>query len=69
VQPLREILDAATSPLLVTYRSCLDDPRLASMQQKIEDVIHPNTHFSRKTLDMRTQKCFAVKSGLNGKRF
>eukprot|EP00048_Salpingoeca_helianthica_P008174 m.119619 g.119619 ORF g.119619 m.119619 type:complete len:869 (+) comp14532_c0_seq3:2474-5080(+) len=66
VQPLSEILDNATSPLLTTYRSCLDDPRLESMRRKIDDVVHPDSHFSRKTLDMRTQKCFAVKSGLNG---
>ena len=67
MEPLASTLDLSTAPLLVAYRQCMADHRLDSMRQKIDAVINPDTHFSKKSLDMRTQKCFAVKTGLNGK--
>lgn len=66
LQPLEEILAHANSPLLKVYRACLSDPRLGQMRAKLDEYIQPETHYSKKILDMRTQKCFAVKTGMNG---
>ncbi|KAK2164157.1 hypothetical protein LSH36_68g11029 [Paralvinella palmiformis] len=44
-----------------TYVKSLDDPRFKKLQDKIEEVIHDDARIQKGTLNMRTQKCFAVK--------
>ena len=39
----------------------LNDPRFASIMEKIQTVIHDDTRYQKGALNMRTQKCFAVK--------
>ena len=39
----------------------LGDPRFKLMIDKIGEVIHDDTRYQKGTLNMRTQKCFAVK--------
>lgn len=36
------------------------------MTAKIQSVLHEDTHYQKSALDMRTQRCFAIRSGLNG---
>ena len=44
----------------------MDDPGFNAILDKIYAVIHDDTHFQKGTLNMRTQKCFAVKPQING---
>ena len=44
----------------------LDDPRFGLVMEKINGVIHSDTHYQKGALNMRTQKCFAVKPNING---
>ena len=39
----------------------LNDSRFATIMEKIQTVIHDDTRYQKGTLNMRTQKCFAVK--------
>ena len=39
----------------------LGDPRFKMIIKKIGEVIHDDTRYQKGTLNMRTQKCFAVK--------
>ncbi|KAK3612393.1 hypothetical protein CHS0354_031987 [Potamilus streckersoni] len=66
VPPLREALRDCENPLLKAYYKSLDDPRFETIMSKINIVIHEDTHYQTGALNMRTQKCFAVKPGLNG---
>lgn len=44
----------------------LEDGRFTAMLQKICSVIHDDTHYDKGALNMRTQRCFAIRSGMNG---
>ena len=44
----------------------LGDPRFKVIIEKIQEVIHDDTRYQKGTLNMRTQKCFAVKVCLYG---
>ena len=39
----------------------LNDSRFATIMERIQNVIHDDTRYQKGTLNMRTQKCFAVK--------
>ncbi|KAI8513855.1 MutS protein msh4 [Branchiostoma belcheri] len=41
----------------------LADPRFGLIMEKIQTVIHDDTRYQRGSLNMRTQKCFAVRDG------
>ena len=41
----------------------LQDPRFPDMIVKIQEIIHEDTHYQKGALNMRAQKCFAVKVG------
>lgn len=45
----------------------LDDPRFGIILSKINDVVHDDTHYQKGALNIRTQKCFCIKSGISGK--
>ena len=44
----------------------LGDVRFETMLSRIREVIHDDTHYQKGTLNMRAQKCFAVKVGTGG---
>ena len=44
----------------------LDDPRFGIILSKINSVVHDDTHYQKGALNIRTQKCFCIKSGING---
>ncbi|KAJ8319978.1 hypothetical protein KUTeg_001565 [Tegillarca granosa] len=66
IEPLREALrdflklHQNEHQMLVPDLS-LDDPRYNLMMTKISSVIHDDTRYQKGTLNMRTQKCFAVR--------
>ncbi|XP_060559607.1 mutS protein homolog 4-like [Ruditapes philippinarum] len=66
VTPLREALGDCENPLLMASYKVLEDPRFVIMLDKINCVIHEDTKYQKGTLNMRSQKCFAVKPNMNG---
>lgn len=39
----------------------LSDSRYTQVMEAIEKVIHEDTHYQKGAMNMRTQKCFAIK--------
>ncbi|XP_065888856.1 mutS protein homolog 4-like isoform X2 [Dysidea avara] len=66
VEPLRTALADGEDSLLKAYHETLGDPRFHTIMEKIQEVIHDDTRYQKGALNMRTQKCFAVKSKING---
>lgn len=66
VEPLRVALKDTEAELLKAYYESLNDNRFATIMEKIQTVIHDDTRYQKGTLNMRTQKCFAVKPHING---
>ncbi|XP_072025616.1 mutS protein homolog 4-like [Amphiura filiformis] len=66
VEPLKTALQSTQNKLLQAYLKSLDDPGFNAILHKIYAVIHDDTHYQKGTLNMRTQKCFAVKPQING---
>ncbi|KXJ20920.1 MutS protein-like 4 [Exaiptasia diaphana] len=61
VEPLGNALKDTETPLFKAYFESLNDPRYKSISEKIQAVIHDDTRYQKGALNMRTQKCFAVK--------
>ncbi|XP_027047285.1 mutS protein homolog 4-like [Pocillopora damicornis] len=66
VEPLRTALQDTEADLFKAYYESLNDSRFATIMEKIQTVIHDDTRYQKGTLNMRTQKCFAVKPHING---
>ena len=52
-------------PYLFQHTQVLDDPRFDIILSKISAVVHDDTHYQKGALNIRTQKCFCLKSGIN----
>jgi hypothetical protein len=46
---------------MLSQLQVLSDARLKVIAQIIGEVIHDDTRYAKGTLNMRTQKCFAIK--------
>ncbi|KAL5005729.1 hypothetical protein ScPMuIL_016887 [Solemya velum] len=64
IEPLREALRDFENPLMKAYYRSLEDPRFCLIMSKISSVINEDTRYKKGALNMRTQKCFAVKVSL-----
>ncbi|XP_064400656.1 mutS protein homolog 4-like isoform X2 [Halichondria panicea] len=65
VAPLRQALADAKNPLIKACHQVLDDPRFDILLSKINAVVHDDTHYQKGALNIRTQKCFCLKSDTN----
>ncbi|XP_075688972.1 mutS protein homolog 4 isoform X2 [Rhinoderma darwinii] len=65
VEPLKAVLKKCKTPLIQAYYSSIDDPRFNIILEKIKTVINDDTRYTRGCLNMRTQKCYAVKPNIN----
>ncbi|XP_022793789.1 mutS protein homolog 4-like [Stylophora pistillata] len=66
IEPLRMSLQDTEADLFKAYYESLNESRFATIIQSIQTVIHDDTRYQKGTLNMRTQKCFAVKPHING---
>ncbi|XP_065192315.1 mutS protein homolog 4-like isoform X2 [Sycon ciliatum] len=66
VEPLRSALEQCANPLFRAYHKTLEDKRFTLLLERIQEVIHDSTHYQKGSLNMRTQKCFAIKPRING---
>ncbi|XP_020824179.1 mutS protein homolog 4 isoform X2 [Phascolarctos cinereus] len=65
VDPLKALLKKCNTPLLKAYCSSLEDNRFGTILEKIKTVINDDVRYLKGCLNMRTQKCYAVKSNIN----
>uniref|UniRef100_A0A8D0GST3 MutS protein homolog 4 n=1 Tax=Sphenodon punctatus TaxID=8508 RepID=A0A8D0GST3_SPHPU len=65
VDPLKDALRSCKTPLLRAYYSSLEDNRFGIILEKIKTVINDDTRYTKGCLNMRTQKCYAVKPNVN----
>lgn len=51
---------------IFTLIQILQDSRFCEVYKKISLVLHDDTQYEKCSLNMKTQRCFAVRSGMNG---
>ena len=66
IEPLQLALKECENQLLKACYTSLQDDRFEIIKKKIQAVIHDDTRHQKGSLNMRTQKCFAVKPNING---
>ncbi|VDO93038.1 unnamed protein product [Soboliphyme baturini] len=66
VEPLKYALDRYNSEMLISLRELLHDDRFQSISNQISATLNDEITYQKGALKMRNQKCFAVKSNLNG---
>ncbi|XP_059583630.1 mutS protein homolog 4 [Alligator mississippiensis] len=65
VDPLKAALRSCKTPLLKAYYSSLEDKRFGIILEKVKTVINDDTRYTKGCLNMRTQKCYAVRPNIN----
>ncbi|XP_069934341.1 mutS protein homolog 4 [Oryctolagus cuniculus] len=65
VDPLKIALKNCNTPLLRAYYGSLEDKRFGIILEKIKTVINDDAKHMKGCLNMRTQKCYAVRSNIN----
>ncbi|CAB1335221.1 unnamed protein product [Coregonus sp. 'balchen'] len=65
VPPLRMVLKNCNTALLKAYSSSLEDNRFDMILDQIKTVINDDTSYMKGSLNMRTQKCYAVRPNIN----
>ncbi|MEE6494711.1 hypothetical protein FKM82_001853 [Ascaphus truei] len=65
VEPLKAALKNCKTLLLKAYCTSLEDSRFGIILEKIRTVINDDTRYTKGCLNMRTQKCYAVKPNIN----
>jgi DNA mismatch repair protein MSH4 len=66
VNPIYEALTATRSSMLNNIRELCAPENLAPIRELIDHVINEDTTFARQPLELRNQRVYAVKSGVNG---
>uniref|UniRef100_T1IXC0 DNA mismatch repair proteins mutS family domain-containing protein n=1 Tax=Strigamia maritima TaxID=126957 RepID=T1IXC0_STRMM len=66
IQPLHESLKDCQDPLLSAYKIILEDGRYQVILNKICEVVQEESKYLKGVLNMKAQKCFAVKPNVNG---
>uniref|UniRef100_A0A667XC79 DNA mismatch repair protein n=1 Tax=Myripristis murdjan TaxID=586833 RepID=A0A667XC79_9TELE len=65
VPPLRMVLKNCSTALLKAYSTSLEDNRFDMILEQIKTVINDDTTYLKGSLNMRTQKCYAVRPNIN----
>ncbi|OLL23713.1 MutS 4 [Neolecta irregularis DAH-3] len=66
IVPVYQALEIASCNLLVAIRDLCSDGRIQDVQNLIDSIINEDTTYSKGALSLRNQRCYAVKSGVNG---
>ncbi|PUU80668.1 DNA mismatch repair protein MutS [Tuber borchii] len=66
IAPVYDSLGSARSWLLVSIRNICEPDQIEPVQSLISSIINEDVAFSKSPLDLRNQRCYAVKSGVNG---
>nr|XP_061798748.1 mutS protein homolog 4-like [Nerophis lumbriciformis] len=65
VPKLREVLKNYNTALLKAYCASLDDNRFDMISKQILTVINDNVTYTKESMNMRMQKCYAVRPNIN----
>ncbi|XP_041669007.1 mutS protein homolog 4 [Cheilinus undulatus] len=65
VPGLRMVLKNCNTALLKAYSSSLEDNRFDMILEQIKTVVNDDTAYLKGSLNMRTQKCYAVRPNIN----
>ncbi|XP_028838763.1 mutS protein homolog 4 [Denticeps clupeoides] len=65
VVPLRDMLQNCKTALLTAYCTSLADSRFDRILEQIKMVINDDATYMKGSLNMRTQKCYAVRPNIN----
>ncbi|XP_042853536.1 mutS protein homolog 4 isoform X2 [Panthera tigris] len=65
VDPLKIALKNCNTTLLRAYCGSLEDKRFGIILEKIKTIINDDARYMKGCLNMRTQKCYAVRSNIN----
>ncbi|KAJ7990722.1 hypothetical protein DPEC_G00289860 [Dallia pectoralis] len=65
IPPLRTVLRNCGTALLKAYSSSLGDNRFDMILEQIKTVINDDTSYMKGSLNMRAQKCYAVRPNIN----
>uniref|UniRef100_A0A8C8RIV3 DNA mismatch repair protein n=1 Tax=Pelusios castaneus TaxID=367368 RepID=A0A8C8RIV3_9SAUR len=65
LDPLKAALRSCKTSLLKAYYNSLEDKRFGIILEKIKIVINDDTRYTKGCLNMRTQKCYAVRPNIN----
>lgn len=65
VPRLRAVLKNCNTALLKAYSTSLEDSRFDMILEQIKTVINDDTTYLKGSLNMRTQKCYAVRPNIN----
>ncbi|KAM4540437.1 mutS protein homolog 4 [Fundulus diaphanus] len=66
VPQLRVVLKTCSTALLKAYSTTLEDNRFDTILEQIKMVVNCDTTYLKGSLNMRTQKCYAVRPNING---
>ncbi|KAF2206079.1 hypothetical protein GQ43DRAFT_406197 [Delitschia confertaspora ATCC 74209] len=66
VNPIYEALTGARSSMLINIRELCAPENVVPVQGLIDGVINENTTYANQPLELRNQRTYAVKSGVNG---
>lgn len=66
VNPIFEALTGTTATILKNVRELCAPENVAPLQELIDCVINEDTTYARRPLELRNQRIYAVKSGVNG---
>ncbi|KAK5614459.1 MutS protein msh4 [Crenichthys baileyi] len=65
VPQLRMVLKTCSTALLKAYSTTLEDNRFDVILEQIKTVVNYDTSYLKGSLNMRTQKCYAVRPNIN----
>ncbi|KAG5265943.1 hypothetical protein AALO_G00248090 [Alosa alosa] len=65
VPPLRAVLKNCKTALLTAYSAMLEDNRFELILEQVKTVINDDVNYMNGSLNMRTQKCYAVRPNIN----
>ncbi|KAK6538181.1 MutS protein msh4 [Orbilia ellipsospora] len=66
IVPIHEALVGCQSKLLLAIRSLCKFEKVEAVQELIDELISPDATWANTPIDLRHQRCYAVKSGANG---
>lgn len=66
IKPVFEALVGAQAPMLQEIRKLCGSQNVEPLQELIDEAINANTTYARKPLELRNQRTYAVKAGVNG---
>ncbi|KAK6516359.1 MutS protein msh4 [Arthrobotrys conoides] len=66
ITPIHEALVGCSSKLLLAVRSLCSFEKVQAVQDFIDEAISPDAVWASTPVDLRHQRCYAVKSGVNG---